>query len=237
MGVAASAVAAIGAAAYFGVSARAEAQTYRTARGEVRLIPLADGSTVMLNTASEIRVLYKRRQRGVTLVGGEALFDVVHDPERSFLVDTGPFRARAVGTSFVVRRLPGAPAEILVRNGTVEVLTASARAVRAQANFRVSVGAGGVLQATRLSEIEVERELMWREGKVSFEDTPLQVAAQAFMRYSDTRVVIDQPEVAALTVTGVFTATNPSGFAQAVAEALQLRVEPVPGGVRLSATR
>jgi transmembrane sensor len=237
LGVAASTVVAVGAAAYFGVSSRAVAQTFRTARGELRLVPLEDGSTVTLNTASEIQVLYKRRQRSVTLVEGEALFEVVQDPERPFLVDTAAFQARAVGTSFVVRSLQDGPAEILVRDGMVEVLTASSQPVRATANVRVSVGAAGVPQATRLSALEVERELMWREGKISFEDIPLFVAAQVFARYSGTRILIEQREVAALTVTGVFTATNPAGFAQAVAEALQLRAETVPGGIRLIATR
>src|SRR3546814_5131662 len=57
---------------------------YRTGIGEQRTFELADGSKVTLNTATEIRVDYRARERIVRLVRGQALFDVAHAPDRPF---------------------------------------------------------------------------------------------------------------------------------------------------------
>src|SRR5690606_10612998 len=65
---------------------------YETAIGEVRRLPLADGSVMTLNTASKARVVYSAGQRSVRLLEGEALFDVVRDPARPFVVDGGDAR-------------------------------------------------------------------------------------------------------------------------------------------------
>ena len=90
-----------------GFSYQAAAHTYTTRRGEIRLIPLADGSSMTLNTESTARVSYTDAARRVELVEGEALFDVVHDPKRVFVVTVGDTHVRAIGTSFSVSRLAG----------------------------------------------------------------------------------------------------------------------------------
>jgi|SRR6185437_10966623 len=79
---------------------------YRTRIGEMRVIPLNDGSVVTLNTNSEILVRYSQLQRNIELVQGEALFDVAKNKQRPFIVQTGTTQVRAVGTSFSVKALP-----------------------------------------------------------------------------------------------------------------------------------
>jgi transmembrane sensor len=45
--------------------------------------------------------------RQVKLDRGEAWFQVAKDPQRPFVVESGPVRVRAVGTAFSVRRREG----------------------------------------------------------------------------------------------------------------------------------
>ncbi|OYW27819.1 MAG: hypothetical protein B7Z44_10755, partial [Caulobacter sp. 12-67-6] len=59
---------------------------YSTRRGEIREIALADGSRLTLGSATVVRVHLGRAQRDVTLVDGEARFDVAHLPTRPFVV-------------------------------------------------------------------------------------------------------------------------------------------------------
>ena len=75
----------------------------------------------------------------------------------------------------------------------------------------------------------------WAQDK-SF-DVPASDAVHAipeFARYSSTPIIIDDPAIAERTVTGLFSANNPVGFAQAVATSMNLTVDVESSGVRLS---
>jgi len=209
---------------------------YETRRGEIRVVPLADGSVVTLNTDSRIAVDYASDRRSIRLQRGEALFDVAKDRARPFVVDAGGTRVRAVGTSFTVSRLPDAPIQVLVREGIVEVSArGEARPVRMQANMRAAVASRSAAPVITQPVVpdEIGRELAWREGRLVFQGETLQQAADRFARYSDIRIVIADPAVAAEPITGLYQANDPVGFSRAVASSLGLRAEIATGEVRL----
>src|SRR5262249_40880821 len=75
-----------------------------TGVGEQRMLALDDGTHVILNTDTRVRVDYERDARRIELDKGEALFEVAHDAARPFFVTAGDRRIQALGTSFAVRR-------------------------------------------------------------------------------------------------------------------------------------
>jgi transmembrane sensor len=83
------------------------ADRFATTIGEQRWVALNDGSTVHLNTDSEIRVRMTRKTRRITLLRGEAVFDVEHDPTRPFQVLVDTVLVEAVGTRFNIHRKDG----------------------------------------------------------------------------------------------------------------------------------
>src|SRR3546814_14300232 len=97
---------------------------YRTVLGERRVVTLADGSTVSLDAASEVRVAYSERARELALVRGQARFDVAHDPRRPFAVQARDQRVVAPGTAFNVD-LFGPQVLITLIEGHVPVLDAT----------------------------------------------------------------------------------------------------------------
>lgn len=209
---------------------------YETRRGEVRVVSLADGSVVTLNTDSRIAVDYQPGRRLIRLARGEALFDVAKDKTRPFFVDAGDARVRAVGTSFTVSRLTDSPVQVLVREGVVEVdARRDAAPVRLHANMRAVARRDGdaPIVAQPVPVAEVGRELVWREGRLAFQGETLQQAADRFARYSDIRIVIDDPAAAAEPISGLYQANDPVGFSRAVASSLGLRAEVGAGEVRL----
>lgn len=231
----AAAAAAVAATAGLGLEWRST--HFRTRLGEVRLVPLPDGSSMTLNTASRATIAFSKTERRVHLLEGEAIFDVAKDRSRPFLVEAADTHVRAVGTSFVVRRLPQKPVQVVVCEGVVEVNRDTVKftpPVRVAANTRAVAARDGEIEAATLTPAEVRRELVWREGFLSFEDEPLEQAVAEFARYSDTPIVIDDPAVAHETVTGLFRANNPAGFARAVADALDLKADISGQEVRLS---
>ncbi|TLY57663.1 MAG: DUF4880 domain-containing protein [Gammaproteobacteria bacterium] len=77
-------------------------EVYRTSAGERRVVTLADGSRVALDSQSEVRVRYSAHARELTLTRGQARFDVFHDVERPFSVTADRHRVIATGTAFNV---------------------------------------------------------------------------------------------------------------------------------------
>jgi transmembrane sensor len=95
---------------------------YKTVIGEQARYSLADGSTITLNTNSEVRIDYSDTRRVVTLVRGEANFDVAKDMTRPFMVYAGDGMVRAVGTAFNVRYKEGY-VDVTVSEGRVKVFS------------------------------------------------------------------------------------------------------------------
>jgi transmembrane sensor len=202
--------------------------TASTGIGETDVVPLADESIVTLNTNSKVVLRYTEAQRGIELVHGEALFDVAKDPRRPFIVRAGDTEVSAIGTSFVVRALPDQPVEVLVREGIVEVKRPKisvAAPVRVVANVRAVAPSNAPIVTSPVTHDDIARDLAWKDGKIAFDDESLADAAREFARYSKTPILIEDPEVATRTVTGLFMANDPAGFAKAVAISLGIHAE------------
>jgi transmembrane sensor len=93
---------------------------YASAIGKHTSIPLPDGSVVVLNTNSRIKVEYTQDHRNIFLIQGEAHFDVAKNKNRPFRVHAGKGRVEAVGTAFTVY-LRKEDVEVLVTEGKVEL--------------------------------------------------------------------------------------------------------------------
>ncbi|HEV2444090.1 MAG TPA: FecR domain-containing protein [Steroidobacteraceae bacterium] len=100
-------------------------QEYATGFGEQRSILLADGSRVTLNTASHMEISFHQNRRVVSLLAGEALFEVAHDPARPFDVVVRDSVVRAIGTEFNVELRPR-DATVTVVEGRVAVMRKAA---------------------------------------------------------------------------------------------------------------
>jgi len=212
-------------------------ERYRTQLGEMRVIPLSDGSVVSLNTNSEIAVRYTADQRFIELVRGEALFDVAKNKHRPFIVRTGATQVRAVGTSFNVKALPNQPVQVLVREGVVEIKrpgVSVAPVIMLASNNRATAPQDAPIEAKPVETAEVGRELAWRVGRLAFHGETLAEAAEQFARYSDAHIQIDDPEIANQKVTGLFVSTDPVGFANAVAVSFDLRTEITNNQIKIT---
>jgi transmembrane sensor len=225
-----AAVATAGLAA-LGVATSAAGAVISTERGEIRLVPLKDGSTVLLNTESRIRVRYDEGRRQVTLLAGEAYFSVARDERRPFVVEVDGRRLRTTQASFRVRKLDNDPVDLLVSQGLVNVSAAplfgAGEALTVGANARLALADPAHRSAEQPRPIAPEtvtRELAWRDGKLAFEGETLGQAALAFARYSDTRIEIRDPDLAREPVTGLFAASDPVGFSRAVAQVFDARL-------------
>jgi transmembrane sensor len=213
------------------------AERFTTLRGEVRVVALADGSTITLNTSSSVLVDYGTSERSISLESGEALFDVAKDALRPFVVRTGALNVTAIGTSFTVSRVAEGTARVVVAEGVVEarsLLAEKPQALRLIANMAAVASRRAAMTASELPSDQIERELLWREGRIQFENATLHEAALQFARYSDVAIEIDDPDLRSQQVSGSFLANDPVGFCRAVSQIFDARVKVEEGAVRLS---
>lgn len=200
-----------------------------TRKGEILRVPLADGSAVTLDSGAAVRVHYTDKRREITLLRGEALFDVAKNRARPFVVTARDTAVTAVGTSFSVslneQRTNGV--EVLVREGIVDVANASGAIAptRLQANHRALANRSHGIRIENVAHDDLDQQLAWREGMLSFNGDTLSVAAAQFLRYSDVRIMIDDPLVGSRRIVGLYSANDPIGFARSVALSLGLDVE------------
>lgn len=207
-------------------SLRGSGIAYQTKLGEIRRVPLPDGSTVTINTSTDLKVRMEKRTRRIELDRGEAWFEVAKEPQRPFLVVAGRVRARAVGTAFSVRRRE-AGVEVMVTEGIVEAWSDGGEAQR----IRLTAGQRAVMNESAAaihfaptSASSVDRALAWRGGKIDLHGTTLAAAADEFNRYNQRQIIVASPEIAGETFDGIFSIDDPEGFALAVKSSLNATV-------------
>ena len=207
---------------------------YDTGLGQIRQVPLSDGSLIEINTQSALDVALQSDLRQVTLTRGEAWFSVAHDSRRPFIVRAGDVRVRALGTAFSVRQYDSG-AEILVTEGVVEVWTAGEeeRRTRVAAGSKTHLARNEPPQPVRAAA-DIERELAWREGAIALEGETLAEAAEEFNRYNTRKLVIADPQLAGEKLVGHFRADEPMTFARAVATTLGANVVEDKDSIQLS---
>jgi transmembrane sensor len=224
-----------------------ELQTLATAVGQHRNVTLTDGSIVTLNTNTIVETDLRRRTREIYLRKGEAHFQVAHDRSRPFLVHAGDAVVRAVGTAFEVHVLADQHVDVVVNEGRVEVQAAlpaavsenpaapgrpaAAATVRAlNAGERLST-AGHDYVVTPITAQQLSSELAWREGAIIFDGEPLSVAIAEIERYTDARIIVSDPQIAAMRVGGRFRTGDVQEFFDALQTALPVSIRHSAAGL------
>lgn len=215
--------------------------------GEQRMLTLEDGSRIFLNTDTRLVVHESPTRREIRFQSGEAMFDVVKDSRRSFVVVAGDREVVALGTAFVVRRDPRQLSVTLVEGKVAVSDVSSAEISKASGLEKKTMQEGmdpamrsdadplaaSVLlvpgqrltfrdaQPPKLDEPPIEKVTAWRRGEVILEKTRLQDAADELNRYSVIKLEIEK-SAADIRVSGIFRAGDSLRFAQAVAETYHL---------------
>ncbi|WP_159107269.1 FecR domain-containing protein [Azospirillum sp. B4] len=211
----------------------AGATVYSTAVGEQRRVILADGTRVILDTDSEIRVRLDDKARRVALVRGRASFTTATTDPRPFEVEAGGRHVRAQ---------PGATQVDIRRDAddvTVTLLTGGAQVTGLPGDAApVSLAVGQQLVAAsagiRMNQPNVADAVAWQGGRAVFRDDTLAAAVAEMNRYSAVKLSV-APDVAALRVSGTYRVGDNAAFARSVGTLLTLRV--VGQGERLTLAR
>lgn len=192
-----------------------------TSTAELRSIDLEDGSTVTLSAASAIAVSFSGGERRVTLLEGEAFFQVRRDAGRPFRVRAGAVQTTVIGTAFDVRRA-GDDVTVDVQEGVVEVGVAQAgradapRAERLEAGESISIDGRG---AARRTVVPPQFVGEWRRGRLLTQEVPLRDAVEQLRRHFGGMIVLTDTALGDRHITGAYTLSEPEDALRAIARA------------------
>ncbi len=177
---------------------------YSTERGQHRNVSLPDGSQLVLGGDSSVAMAYSGSQRILRLHRGEAYFQVKREASRPFSVQAGDVRITALGTSFDVQH-DSERVTVAVAEGAVRVSRDSG-----QPDLRLEAGEKTVIpmhpraqaSAPLVKQVNPTTISSWQEGQLQFSGEPLGVVVESVNRYAHRRIVMVEPEVAAMSYTG-----------------------------------
>jgi transmembrane sensor len=195
---------------------------YASARGELNELQLPDGSSMTLDADSAAVGRFTSDGRTVEMQRGRAFFAVMPDRSRPFAVTAAGRSIVAVGTSFDVNLLADGLTVTLLE-GRVEIESQDSAlepiTLEPGEQYVERLGKATIRDLGAASENAVS----WRVGLINFDDQPLAEAAAMMNRYSGDQIVIRDPEVAALKVSGQFRTGDAQRFAATLAEMHKLR--------------
>ena len=152
---------------------------------------LPDGSTGFLNSGSRLKypVLFTT-ERKVEL-SGEAFFDVVHNAEIPFHVNTKNLDIKVLGTTFNVIANEDEPTEeIILQNGKVDVSSPDGKQLAImKPNEQITLDIQK--QTFVKNEVEASQYTSWTEGKLVFRNENMQQVARRLSRWYNAEVIVD----------------------------------------------
>ncbi|POA58347.1 iron dicitrate transport regulator FecR [Pseudomonas sp. FW507-12TSA] len=197
---------------------------YHTGVGQQQHLTLADGSRVILNSASALSVAYSADERRVVLEQGEALFEPQADGQRPFVVQVRDQRLQGAGGAFSVRR-DGDQLTVVVREGQVQ-FTGDHAPLLLQADQRLQYQAGQPLLAQQ--KVDAASLTAWQRGKLIFNGRPLGEVIGELERYQHGRILVSDRQLADLAISGVFDLNDPQGSLRTLQQRYPLQITYLP---------
>lgn len=194
-----------------------------TAAGRVEQISLADGSIVQVGPDSAIAVDYDDTGRTVSLLSGQAMFEVRHDSARPFRVKAGEVTTTVLGTRFDVRML-GDTTSIAVAQGHVRVEDTkngqpTARDLLPGDWIQFQTG-----QPPQTGKLAPELVGGWRKGEALAENRTIGSVIAEIQPWFAGRIFVRDAEFAKRRVTGIYDVRDPE-------RALEMIVRPYGGRI------
>ena len=209
----AAAVAAVVAVGFF--SYRGGQSQLETAMGDIVVeapqgsrtqMTLPDGTKVWLNAGSKISYsqsfgLVNR----LVLLAGEGYFEVAHNEELSFSVESENVRVKVLGTKFNFRDYPSdAEATVSLAEGSVAMNSqqhpADEQLLKPGQRVTVDKQTGKI----RVEEYEVTNATQWTSGKLIFDGEPLQEIVKTLERSYNVKITIADNRLLTLRFYGDF---------------------------------
>lgn len=201
-------------------------QNYQTAFGEIEKIELSDGSQIILNANSSLKVPrfgFGNSIREVLLTG-EANFSVKHTIDnRRFIVKTHKnFEIEVLGTEFNVNARQK-DAKVVLNKGKIQLSYKDGKIAK-----KITMKPGDLVVIDQKGHVNLKEVPQpqifsaWKEQRFVFDETSLQEVATMIEENFGLTINFREGFLAKRTISGTFHAENADELLQVIAELLEI---------------
>lgn len=170
---------------------------------------LKDGSIINLNKNSKLLVSKKfdKKSRNVKLEG-EAFFEIAHNKQKPFIIETDAGYIQVVGTKFNVNTTDSNFVDIYVEEGIVKLFTVSKKSNDTLSVLLTKGEKGQINKKTKIpikliDKTENVNDLYWKTNNLEFNSSSLQNVAKTLENYYKVHINLS-PEIKDLKLTTSF---------------------------------
>nr|WP_185155772.1 FecR domain-containing protein [Dysgonomonas sp. 521] len=179
-------------------------QTINVPAGQYVNLSLPDGTNIWLNARTKIEypVSFNKKERIVKL-DGQAYFEVAHDEDVPFIVQTAKGNVRVLGTKFDVMAYANEDRfETTLMDGKVKVDLApdAGQSLVLSPNTK-SYLKDGKLEVTGIDDYDIYR---WKEGLICFNDASFEDIMGSFEKTYGPKIIVENTRVNKYSYTGKF---------------------------------
>jgi ferric-dicitrate binding protein FerR (iron transport regulator) len=161
-------------------------------KGQKSMIVLPDGSSVWLNSGSELKYKssFNSQIRDVEL-DGEAFFEVKKDQSRMFRVNTGAVSIEVYGTAFNVKNYSEEKKlEVTVETGNVGVIENGNKLAELTKGKQVSINKETGVALFNTADVEIVSA--WKNNELVFDGTPFEEVIRYLERWYGVNITIEE---------------------------------------------
>ena len=175
--------------------------SYYVDQGVKGLVSLPDGTKVILNSGSTLKVLDDRR----VYLEGEGWFEVKTDREHPFYVETpSGISVKVTGTKFNLSNYREEDFKVLLESGIIE-LEGRGKDIPAKiAPSEQVIVRSGRSHTAVADSLDKKNTTAWKEGMLVFDDKPLREAIPMLERWYGTHITVNNDALLEERLTGEF---------------------------------
>ncbi len=158
--------------------------------GKRSKIVLPDGTQVWLNSGSSLEFPsdFSGKTRDVYL-SGEIYIEVAHDTQKPFRVHASGFDVKVYGTQFNVTAYPNSQPSVVLVQGSVSLQSENKPEIFLSPSEQALYSESGVFQTKK---VDITPFISWKNGYLTFEDTPVIEALKQIERYYNLSFNFDE---------------------------------------------
>lgn len=201
--------------------------TYVSSTLKENSIILPDGSHIVLDVKTSIKVSMFQNKREVNFLKGKALFTVAKDKNRPFIIHSLNTQIEVVGTIFEVSKI-NEQTQVNVKEGIVKIsqtYSNKTSKVITLLNKAQSITINKAGKVLNYGNKDINIMASWEKGYLLFNQTSLKEAITTFSRYSTKTILLENETVKNTQITGKFSIQEFDKFLNALPKIYTLKIE------------
>jgi transmembrane sensor len=202
---------------------------YNNVKGQIRRIPLADKSVLLLNGAAQVRVVYEDDDRRAAIGQAEAAITMTPNEDKPFLISSGDRVTQSDGGEINILRQTsqnGARTVLTIRKGQARVYPEdrAAEGIDAAAGDEVSWTDGQ--DPPQVRKVAAANAFAWENHRLAYDKAPLSQVVADLNRYVARPIRIADPSLNGLLYSGVLNIEGEDMMLKRIAAVLPVEAKP-----------